>query len=170
MKFYCPHFRTGVALTVFIATVAFQLKQVSLISHLGTLSIALFMGVVMRALLHIPKDQHLGIGFSAKHFLRVGFALLGVRLNLALVFQAGPRIFLIAFSVVALGLLILPWIARWLGLRGNLPFLMAIDTSICGATAVGVAAPVLHAEDEEVALVVPICSLIGTAEIGRAHV
>ncbi|MFI0348331.1 MAG: YeiH family protein [Chthoniobacterales bacterium] len=173
MKFHCPHFRTGVALTIFSATVALQLEQLPFVSHLGTLPIALLLGVVMRALLHISKDQHLGIGFSAKHFLRIGFALLGVRFNIALLAQAGPRVFLIAFSVVAFGLLVFPWVARCLGLRGSMPLLMAIDTSICGATAVGVAAPVLYAKDEDIALVVPICSLIGTAGIfmlnGIAH-
>lgn len=45
--------------------------------------------------------------------------------------------------------------------------LIAVDSSICSGSAAAAAAPVLRAKDEDVALVIPLCSLIGkTAMLG----
>lgn len=162
MHFHCPHFRAGVALTALIAVLAFTLARLPLLGHFGVLSLALLVGIAARALLHVPRSQHQGIGFSAKHLLRIGIVLLGVRLDFGLVAQAGPRIFLVAASVIVTGLVFMIWLGRRCGLPGMLPVILAVDSSICGASAVAAAAPVVRARNEDIALVVPLCSLIGT--------
>lgn len=162
MKFRCVHFRTGVALTAFIAIVALQIAQVPGLAHIGALSIALLLGIAGRAALHVPESQHVGISFSARQLLRVAIVMLGVRLNFDLVIHAGPRILLLAASVITMGLLLITWLGRRFGLPGMLPLLLAVDSSICGASAVAAAAPVIRAKDHDIALAVPLCSLIGT--------
>jgi uncharacterized integral membrane protein (TIGR00698 family) len=163
MKLLSPQFRAGVALTALIAVVAVVLAKFPFIEHLGALSIALLLGLAWRAFNHLPEEQNAGVGFSARKLLRLGIVLLGVRLNLELVLHAGPKILLLDALVITTGLLGISWLGRRLGLDPVLACLIAVDSSICGGSAVAAAAPTLRAKDADIALVIPLCSLIGTA-------
>lgn len=162
MNFRCLHFRTGVATTVCCAIIALNLAQLPFLQHLGSLTLALLLGLVWRAFLHVPDKQHLGIGFSAKTLLRAGIILLGVRLDFQLIAQAGLKIFALALGVIVVGLVVFNLLGKWFGLKGNLAMLIAVDSSICGASAVAAAAPVMEASDDETALVIPLGSLLGS--------
>ncbi|MFA6961195.1 MAG: putative sulfate exporter family transporter [Opitutaceae bacterium] len=157
------HFLAGVALTALPAAGALGLACVPGPDHLGTLAIALLLGLVVRAFFPVPKEWFGGIGFSARTLLRLGIILLGVRLNLALVAQAGPKILLLDATVITAGLVGINWLGSRLGLDPVIACLIAVNSSICGGSAVAAAAPTLRARDEDVALVIPLCSLIGTA-------
>ncbi|HEY0945303.1 MAG TPA: putative sulfate exporter family transporter [Opitutaceae bacterium] len=157
------HFRSGVTFTALLAVVALVLARLPVLSHLGGLVIALLLGLAWRAFNHVPPEQHVGIGFSAKRLLRLGVVLLGVRLNLDLVLHAGLRILVLDATVITAGLLGITWLGRRLGLDPVLACLIAVDSSICGGSAVAAAAPALRAKEDDIALVIPLCSLIGTA-------
>ena len=163
MKTPHRHFRSGVALTALLAVLAVVLARLPVVEHLGALSIALLLGLAWRAFNHVPDEQHGGIAFSAKKLLRLGIILLGVRLNLALVLHAGPKILLLDATVITTGLLGISWLGRRFGLDPVLACLIAVDSSICGGSAVAAAAPSIRAKDDDIALVIPMCSLIGTA-------
>lgn len=157
------HFRSGVTLTALLAVLALVLARVPVLGHLGGLVIALLLGLGWRAFNHVAPEQHPGIGFSARKLLRLGVILLGVRLNLDLVLHAGLRILLVDATVITAGLLGINWLGRRLGLDPVVACLIAVDSSICGGSAVVAAAPVLRAREDDIALVIPMCSLIGTA-------
>jgi uncharacterized integral membrane protein (TIGR00698 family) len=156
-------FHSGVTLTALLAVVAVLLARLPDISHLGALAIALLLGLAWRAFHHVPDEQQVGIGFSAKRLLRFGIILLGVRLNLALVLHAGPKILVLDATVITTGLLGISWLGRRFGLDPVLACLIAVDSSICGGSAVVAAAPTLRAKEDDIALVIPMGSLIGTA-------
>jgi len=162
VKFHCPHFRSGVALTGLIAVLAMNLSHFPWLDQIGVLALALLLGVTARVLLHIPEPQETGIHFSAKELLRIGTVLIGIKCNFDLLAHVGPRMIIVVASVVGGGLLLITWLGRRAGLSETLSLLLAIDTSICGASAVASVAPTLRATKEEVALVVPLGSLIGT--------
>jgi len=165
MNFRCLHFRTGVATTVCCAILGLNLAKLPFLEHFGALTLALLLGLIWRAFLHVPENQHLGIGFSAKTLLRAGIILLGVRLDFQLIAQAGLKIFAVGFGVIVLGLIVFNVLGHWFGLEGNLPMLIAVDSSICGASAVAAAAPAMDASEEETALVIPLGSLLGSVAV-----
>ncbi len=162
MKAHDGHFYLGVALTALLAVLALGLAWLPGVHHLGSLTFALLLGLVWRGFSPTPLAYRAGIAFSAKTLLRLGIVLLGVRLNLDLVLQAGLRIFVLDATVIAAGLIGITWLGRRLGLDAPLACLIAVDSSICGASAVAAAAPALKAREDEIALVIPLCSLIGT--------
>ncbi|MBM3856896.1 MAG: putative sulfate exporter family transporter [Verrucomicrobia bacterium] len=162
MKFHCPHFRSGVALTFFIALLAMNLSHLPGLNQIGVLALALLVGGAARVQLHIPELQEIGIHFSAKHLLRIGTVLVGIKCNFDLLSHVGPRMIIVAVSVVIGGIFFITWLGRVAGLSETLSLLLAIDASICGASAVASVAPTLRASKEEVALVIPLGSLIGT--------
>ncbi len=152
-------------MTVLLAVLALGLSRLPVLVHIGPLSTALLLGLVWRAFMGVPFGQSIGIGFSAKSLLRLGIILLGVRLNLDLVLHAGLKILLLDVSIIAFGLTFITWLGLKLGLDATLSCLIAVDSSICGASAVAAAAPSLGADDDAPALVIPMCSLIGTAAV-----
>lgn len=152
-------------MTVLLAVLALGLSRLPVLEHIGPLSSALLLGLVWRGFMGVPFGQRIGIGFSAKNLLRLGIVLLGVRLNLDLVFHAGLKILLLDVTVMGFGLSFITWLGLRFGLDATLSCLIAVDSSICGASAVAAAAPALGADDDAPALVIPMCSLIGTAAV-----
>ena len=142
MKLHCTHFRTGVGLTVLLAVMGLVLGDLPGLVRLGPLSVALLLGLLWRALMHVPEHHHEGIGFSAKQLLRWGIILLGVRLDFALIAQSGWKIVVLDLVVITFGLFFITWLGKRAGLGGQLPLLLAVGSSICGASAVAAAAPV----------------------------
>jgi len=130
--------------------------------YLGSLALALLLGLAWKAFGPVRESWGEGLEFAAKRLLRVGIVLLGVRLNLALIMDAGLSIVVVDLSVIVVGLGGISYLGRKLGLDPMLAMLIAVSSSICGGSAVAAAAPVIRARDHEVALVIPLCSLIGT--------
>ncbi len=155
-------FVPGLVMTAAFAGLALALARMPGLQHLGALSIALLLGLAWRAFLQVPRERDAGIGFSAKKLLRLGIILLGVRLNFELVLHAGLKILLLDATVVTTGLIGINWLGHQMGLEPIVACLIAVDSSICGGSAVVAAAPTLRAEEEDIALVIPLCSLIGT--------
>jgi len=141
---------------------ALFLESLPVVRHVGALALALLLGLGLRGVWRVPVAWSVGISWLAKALLRFGIVLLGVRLDLLLVWEAGLSILAISASVVVCGLLGISWIGRRLGLDPVLAMLIAVDSSICGGSAVAAAAPVVGARERDVALVVPLCSLLGT--------
>lgn len=150
-------------MTAVAAALAVSSDAWPVVHHLGPLATALLLGLAFRAVRPPPESWAPGIGFAAKRLLRAGIVLLGVRLNLALVIDAGPHILLLDLSVITVGLVFVSWLGRRWGLDPVPAMLIAVDSSICGASAVVAAAPVVRARQHDVALVIPMCSLFGTA-------
>jgi len=141
---------------------ALVLEGLPVLRHVGALALALLLGLGLRCVWRVPPTWGTGVSWAAKAFLRFGIVLLGVRLDLLLVWGAGGAILAISISVVLCGLIGISWLGRRLGLDPVLAMLIAVDSSICGGSAVAAAAPALGARERDVALVVPLCSLLGT--------
>lgn len=149
-------------ITATVAAVALSSAAWPVVEHLGPLATALLLGLLIRIGRTPPERWQDGIGVVAKRLLRAGIVLLGVRLNLLLVLEAGLPILGISLSVIVVGLIGISWLGRRLGVDPMLAMLIAVGSSICGGSAVVAAAPVLRAKQHDVALVVPMCSLLGT--------
>lgn len=130
-------------------------------SPVSGIMLAIVLGMVVGNAVRLPAVFTAGIRFSLARVLRLGIILLGVRLGLNEALKVGAvAIPLIVLCIVAAGL-----ITYWLGKRLSLPrrmsVLIAVGTSICGATAIVATAPVIGAEDEETAYAVANITVFG---------
>ena len=128
----------------------------------GPLTVALIVGMIVRALIGMPAALSEGTRFSAKTVLRFGIVLLGARLNFGLIATAGPAIVLIDAVIIVVGILGITWLGTRLGVRSKLATLLAVGTSICGASAVVAASSVTRSDDEDTTLAVGLCGVLGT--------
>jgi uncharacterized integral membrane protein (TIGR00698 family) len=133
---------------------------------MGSLTVALLLGLAWRTALGLPKAYTSGVRFSAQKLLRYGIILTGVRLNFALIAASGIKVLLIDVVLIAFGVGIIPILLRKLGLSQRLAFLIGVGQSICGASAVGAMAALFPDTDEDdVSLAVAICGLVGTVGV-----
>jgi len=163
------HYLHGLALTIVCTALAFPLAKIPYLDKVGPLILALFIGIVVSSIVRrqgeLPERFSTGIQFSAKTLLKIGIVFLGLRLNFALVAQLGWKIVLANFLVITLGLLTAEFLGRKLGLSTSLRRTLAVGSSICGATAIAAAIPILNPENEEVALSITIISVLGTLAV-----
>jgi uncharacterized integral membrane protein (TIGR00698 family) len=122
---------------------------------------AVLLGMLWRNTIGVPAWASTGLDWTMHRLLRVGIALVGLRLTLggatAIAVTALP-VALICLSVALAGGIT---IARALGVPRRLGFLLAIGTAVCGCTAVVAMSPVIRARHAETAFAVTCVVLFG---------
>ncbi|MBD2869518.1 YeiH family protein [Paenibacillus arenilitoris] len=156
------NFALGTAITLLLAIAAKYIAMLPLLHIMGQLVIAILLGTAFRSWLGVPKRMTAGVTFASKKLLRIGIILLGLRLNLADMMNAGPKAFLIAAINVVFTILLVYGLARRLGAGKKLGMLTACGTAICGAAAVVAIAPQMKADDREIAISAATVALLGT--------
>ena len=130
-------------------------------SPVSSIMIAILLGIAVRNLLPLPRDLDAGIRFGLVRVLRFGIVLLGIRLSLSQVGTIGLKSLPIIVCSVGAALVIVTQLARWFGVSHKLATLIAVGTSICGATAIVAMAPTIAAKDTEVSYSVACITLFG---------
>lgn len=130
-------------------------------SPISAIMMAIVLGIVIRNTITLPAMFQAGIRFGLVRVLRLGIVLLGIRLSLSQAGTIGLQALPVIIGAVAAALLVVTFLARKLGLSGKLGTLIAVGTSICGATAIVATAPTIAARDSEVAYAVACITLFG---------
>jgi uncharacterized integral membrane protein (TIGR00698 family) len=125
--------------------------------------LAIILGAIIRNVFPLPPILDPGIRFGLIRVLRIGIVLLGIRLSLAEVGQIGIQSLPVIAGSVISALLIVTVMGVKLGLTSRLGTLIAVGTSICGATAIVATAPAIAARDDEVAYSVACVTIFGLA-------
>ena len=102
-----------------------------------------------------------GVTFCLKKVLRFAIVLIGIRLSLMEVGELGAMGLPVVLVAVCTGVFGIELLGRLFGLPRRLGFLLGAGTSICGVTAVVSTAPVIEAEEGEVAYAVANVTLFG---------
>jgi uncharacterized integral membrane protein (TIGR00698 family) len=129
----------------------------------STIMTAIVIGLVVGNAVEIPVIFAPGVSFCLTKLLRLGIILMGIRLSVFDVARIGAWGVPIVLICIATGLVLTTYFTRLLRLPERLGTLMAIGTSICGATAIVAAAPAIEASDEEVAYAVANITVFGIA-------
>ena len=162
MKEYTP----GVALCVGLFTLAYFLSDVLGRAIEGfnpfTASVlAILSGIAVANLFHPGPKFAPGIRFCLKSVLRFAIVLIGVRLSLVEVGELGATGLPVVVVAVFTGVLGVELLGKLFHIPQKLAMLLGAGTSICGVTAVVSTAPVIDADEGEVAYAVANVTLFG---------
>jgi uncharacterized integral membrane protein (TIGR00698 family) len=152
----------GIGLALILALASYWLATLPGLKVMGALTVALLVGITWRATAGMSTVALPGTNFTARSLLRTGIVLMGARLDFALVAQAGPKVLFLDVLMIVLGIAGIAWIARRFSVDTKLGMLVAIGTSICGASAVVAAASVTKADEETTTLAVALMGILGT--------
>lgn len=149
----------GVALCLLIALPAWFLgKRFDVI---GGPVFAILIGMVLA--LFIKDDAALpfasGIKFTSKKILQYAVILLGFGLNLSQIARVGARSLPIIVATITTSLVISFALHRALKIPTKISTLVGVGSSICGGSAIAATAPVIDADDEEIAQAISVIFL-----------
>lgn len=139
----------GIILCLVIATPSWILgKQFEII---GGAVISILFGMIVGLFLKNRKPFEAGIKFTSKKILQYAVILLGFGLNLNVVFETGKQSLPIIISTIMTSLLIAFVLHKLMKIPANTATLVGVGSSICGGSAIAATAPVIDADDDEVA-------------------
>lgn len=138
----------GVALAGFIAVPAWLIGKT--IPIIGSPVLGILFGMLL-AFWKRPSLFNDGISYTSKKLLQYSIILLGFDMNLFNVFRVGKQtLVLMVFTLTATFVTAFA-AGKLLKLDGNIKTLIGVGSAICGGSAIAAAAPVIHADEEEVA-------------------
>lgn len=152
----------GIILTLVLAGIAGTIANLPFFSIMGVMIISILLGISWKAIMPIPNDATAGITFSSKVLLRIGIILMGVRLNLGQIVEAGIPIIWMDITVVAFTICFILLLGKIVRLDQAFTTLLAVGTAICGAAAIVAVAPLIRAKQEFTALAVAFIAILGT--------
>lgn len=106
-----------------------------------------------------------GIKFTSKKLLQTAIILLGFEMNLFNVLKVGSQSLLVMVFTLAAAFLTAWLVGRALKLKGNIPTLIGVGTAICGGSAIAATAPVIKADDKEIAYSISTIFLFNVAAV-----
>lgn len=149
----------GIALCLAIALPAWLLgRQFDII---GGPVFAILIGMAAAAMLRSRNTSAFasGIAYTSKKVLQYAVILLGFGLNLAQIAQVGATSLPIIISTITTSLVIAFVLSRALKIPAKISTLVGVGSSICGGSAIAATAPVIDADDEEIAQAISVIFL-----------
>ena len=113
--------------------------------------IAILLGMVIAIFWKDKGNAEGGIGFTSKYILQLAVVFLGFGLNLSVIVQTGIQSLPIIIGTISIALIVAYIMMKALKMERNSAILIGVGSSICGGSAIAATAPVIGANDEEVA-------------------
>ena len=141
----------GFVTALLIAAIAKWLESLLPIHLIGASVIALFIGMLINQMKKPGKTLSIGLKFTSKKILKFAIILLGASLSIGTILEVGKM----SLTVMIFTLLTCfgggYFIGKALKLDWKLSNLISAGTGICGGSAIAAIAPVIDADDSDIA-------------------
>lgn len=117
----------------------------------GGAVIAIIAGMILTGFIKQKGAFEAGIKFTSKKILQWAVILLGFGMNLGVVLETGRQSLPIILSTITTSLVIAFALHKLMNIPSKISTLVGVGSSICGGSAIAATAPVIDADDEEVA-------------------
>jgi len=139
----------GIGLCFIIAVISWFIgKKLPLIGGAVT---AIILGMIITLFIKDKSKVESGIKFTSKKVLQWAVILLGFGLDLNVVLKTGRQSLPIIVCTILTSLIIACVLQKTLHIPSKISTLVGVGSSICGGSAIAATAPVIDADDEEVA-------------------
>ena len=143
-------FILGIAICFAVAGLSVLAEKLIPGELLGASIIALFMGTIINSFFH-PAWMKPALKFTSKKVLKAAIVLLGASLSVNTILSVGKMTFFVMIFTFAMCFGGGYFIRKLFGLNWKLSNLISAGTGICGGSAVAAIAPVIDADDKDIA-------------------
>lgn len=126
-------------------------KSIHSLEIIGAPIIAILIGMILGGMIKDKSAFRDGIAFTSKKILQSAVILLGFGLNLRTVGSVGIASLPIILSTITTSLAVAFILYRILRVPPKTSILIGVGSSICGGSAIAATAPIIYADDEEIA-------------------
>src|SRR5688572_18294238 len=152
----------GLAFAVAIALAA-KFGALAAGGQISAILLAILAGILWRNLVGVGAWAEPGLEFASLRLLRIGIALIGLRLTLTLLagvsFVAVP----VVIACIAVALIAGVALGRLFRVSPGIGRLLAAGTAICGCTAIIAVAPLVKARQQDIGVSIACVVLFGSA-------
>lgn len=120
---------------------------------------SILIGMVLTLIWKDKAKVQPGIGFTSKKVLQYALILLGFGLNLSEIAKVGAQSLPIIISTISTSLIVSFVLCKAMKVPSNISTLVGVGSSICGGSAIAATAPVIGADDEEIAQAISVIFL-----------
>ena len=141
----------GFLMALAIAAAAKFIEGLLPIHLIGASVIALFIGMIIN---HFWKPTQLfssGLSFTSKKILKLAIILLGASLNISIILEVGKMSLCVMVFTLLTCFGIGHFVGKALKINWKLSNLISAGTGICGGSAIAAIAPVIDADDSDIA-------------------
>lgn len=139
----------GILFAFILAVIATFLG--SLLPIVGGPVFGIIIGIIINNILGKPKNTLKGIGFTSKKILQWAIIVLGAGLSLTKVFQTGMDSLYVMIFTLSAAFIAAYGFGKLMGVPTKLKSLIGVGTAICGGSAIAAIAPIIEADEMEVA-------------------
>ena len=143
-------FLLGVAICFAVAGASVLLEELIPGGLLGASIIALFMGTIINSFFH-PTWIKPALKFTSKKILKAAIILLGASLSVSTILSVGKMTFFVMIFTFTMCFGGGYFVRKLFGLNWKLSNLISAGTGICGGSAIAAIAPVIDADDKDIA-------------------
>jgi uncharacterized integral membrane protein (TIGR00698 family) len=130
--------------------------------QLSAILFAVLVGILWRNLFGVGTWAEPGLDFAGTTLLRIGIALIGLRLTLALLAGVSLVAVPVVIACIAVALIAAVVLGRLFGISAGLRRLLAAGTAICGCTAIIAVAPLIRARQQDIGIAIACVVLFGS--------
>ena len=150
----------GIGLCLLIAVPAwFIVQRIEPLEVMGAPVLAILAGMLLALAIPAPERAKSGIAFVSKKVLQAAVVLLGFGLNLSTVGKIGGASLPIILSTIATSLIVAFVLQKVIHIPARTATLVGVGSSICGGSAIAATAPVIGADDDEIAQAISVIFL-----------
>ena len=150
----------GVTLCLVIAVIAcFIVEQVDVFAVMGAPVLAIVMSMIFVLWVPLRTGLQYGVAFTSKKVLQFAVVLLGFGLNLSTLGKIGAIFLPVIVFTIATSLIVAFILQRTTKIPVKTATLIGVGSSICGGSAIAATAPVIDADDGEIAQAVSVIFL-----------
>ena len=148
----------GILISIVIAGIATALSKLTIGSFsleiIGAPVFAILFGMILTLI--VPKlagseKMAPGIKFTSKKILQWAVIILGFSLNIGTIAKVGGQSLPVIVCTIATSLIVAFFMRKLLKMDAKVSTLIGVGSSICGGSAIAATAPVIEADDEEIA-------------------
>jgi uncharacterized integral membrane protein (TIGR00698 family) len=151
----------GIILSIIIGLTAYFAADY-LPSAMGSILVALLLGIIIGNLVKIPDAFQSGIGTTSSKLLELSILFLAFGINYSSIAKLGVQSFSIVIITVLLMLLLTYFLSKALKCPGTTGWLVGFGTTICGSSAIAALAPSVSKNKDDIGIAMASVNLYGS--------
>ena len=148
---------TAIYLSNYVGITLLEFKK----SPLSPIIFAILLGLIVNNITIRLVNLEPGFNFCIKYLLKLGIIFLGIRLSLLDFVLYGSKSLIVVIPCILSTIIIISLLKNKFGVSENLSLLIAVGTSICGATAIVALAPSINAKKTEITYAIANITVFG---------
>lgn len=149
----------GIILSLLIAAISMVAAN---FLPLGSIVIAIILGVIISNSFKISSKFEPGIAFSEKTLLAFAISLMGINLDFNVLEQLGFKTILLIIVSLIFTIVFTNFLARKKNFDSKFALILGIGNAVCGSAAIAATKDIVKLDKEKSALAIAIVNLLGT--------